>query len=89
MEINFGRNIGVGREALGLNVEGVQRGAADASDVERTKSDLTIGRQINAISTSEPTAPVPDDALRRDDDLGNLVKAAFNLPPPAMPDFVD
>jgi hypothetical protein len=30
---------------------------------------------------------VSNETLLRDDPLGKLVMAAFNLPPPAMPDF--
>jgi hypothetical protein len=32
-------------------------------------------------------AAIPESALRRDDGLGMLVAAAFNLPPPPMPAF--
>jgi len=32
-------------------------------------------------------AAIPESELSRDDDLGKLVSAAFNLPPPPMPDF--
>lgn len=32
-------------------------------------------------------ANLPPDTLSRDDELGRLVNAVFNLPPPPMPDF--
>ncbi len=40
-----------------------------------------------AIGEADAITPVPDSALSRDDDLGRLVKAALNLPPPPMPRF--
>ena len=48
------------------------------------------------LSISNAPAPLADDtlgvniaesAIARDDKLGNLVNAAFNLPAPPMPDF--
>ena len=93
MEINlgksFGSNMGVTTGTAGEGVAGARHLAGDASHGTRSVSNLTIGEGIAALSSAEPTADVPDAALRRDDDLGNLVNAVFNLPPPPMPNFGD
>ena len=39
------------------------------------------------VSGNEAVEAVPDSALRRDDALGRLFSAAFNLPAPPMPVF--
>lgn len=89
MEINlgnkFGGNMGVGLETA--DVGNVGHAAAEASGASRTPANLTIGEGFADISSSEPVARVPESALRRNDDLGNLVNSAFNLPPPPMPTF--
>ena len=46
---------------------------------------LTISEALS--SEADAVEAVPADALRRDDDLGRLFSAAFNLPPPPMPSF--
>ena len=66
-------------------------GAADAtktaSAVESAKvlqgndKGLTISEGLESV----PVESIPDSALRRNDPLGKLVGAAFNLPPPPMP----
>ena len=49
-------------------------------------SEFTITRAV--VSPEDlAAAEIPDSALSRDDALGRLVGAAFNLPPPPMPDF--
>ena len=42
---------------------------------------LTVSEGMNASAVES----VPDSALDRDDPLGRLVNAAFNLPPPPFP----
>ena len=93
MEINlgnsFGGSMGVKPEMSGVGVEDVRRTAAtDASEVSRLASNLTVSDGIADISSAEPTAKVTDAELRRDDALGMLISAAFNLPPPQMPAFM-
>ena len=72
------------------NIGGLQpSGEAVAPTVnERSpaSSSLTITQTEmphNEISVSE----MPDDAFDRKDELGKIVNAAFNLPPPQMPVF--
>ena len=92
MEINigssFGGNIGVNPETQDVGFEGARRGITDASKVSRPTSSLTIGEGVVGLSSAEPTADIPDSALRRDDDLGKLVNSVFNMMPPQMPNFV-
>jgi len=45
------------------------------------------GTEHNPLAASEPIMEVPSSALARDDALGRLVNAAFNLPPPPAPQF--
>ena len=86
---NFGGNMGVRPETAGDGVGNVRRTAADGSQASRSIANLTIGDGPVGLSSAEPTTAVPDAALRRDDDLGNLVNSAFSLPPPQMPTFAD
>ena len=84
MDIDFG-NIGIRTGVMGANsAVNVPAGTSGAS---ATSANLTIGKHIAGISSGEPVANVPAAELTRDDKLGMLVNAAFNLPPPAMPDF--
>ena len=48
---------------------------------------LTVSVKPAEGQSAEPVIDVPDAALTRDDPLGDLMKAAFNLPPPPMPKF--
>ena len=84
MEINFGNNIGI-RQSYDLG--GVQSEKALEAKTSRSTANLTIGEGTAGIASAEPTANVPDEALTRDDPLGKLMSAAFNLAPPPMPDF--
>ena len=94
MEINLNSNgfgnVGMGRGMPEATGAGAAREAAQASrlaalHVSSTSSDV----QSAALASAEPVADVPDAELVRDDALGQLVKAAFNLPPPPMPAFTD
>lgn len=66
---------------------------SSVTDVKQTRLHATLDKvevkasQLDALGKSEPLAEVPDAALSRDDELGRLVSAAFNLPPPPMPEF--
>ena len=85
MDINL-NSIGINGGMAGMGGVNAARGA-DAARASATSANLTIGEHVAAMSSGEPVAEVPDAALARDDKLGALVGAAFNLPPPAMPDF--
>ena len=89
MEINLNSNgfsnIGIMRDAT--NVTGIDAGqVARPANLHIAESSSHV--QASDLASSEPTMEVPDSALSRDDALGNLMKAAFNLPPPPMPSFV-
>ena len=86
MEINLG-NIGIRHEAFSAGIGEVKQAAADETKVSRPTSNVTIGEGLSDLPSAEPVADVPASALTRDDDLGKLVGAAFNLPPPPMPAF--
>lgn len=91
MEISF-NNMGVSREALGQvpsSVEGQKIEDRGPATTRPATTNLTTSRPstLDAIRDSEPVSEVPDSALSRDDELGNLVNAAFSLPAPPMPNF--
>lgn len=85
MEINFGSNR--------IGGIGAGYGMGDAADVGKASNRQVAKNvsftppEVDALRRSEPVAEIPDAALSRDDDLGKLVNAAFNLPPPPMPTF--
>ena len=91
MEINlgnsFGGHMGVKLEPSGAGAENVQRTTAGAAQASSFASNLTIGEGIAGLASAEPTAAVPESALSKDDALGKMVSAAFNLQAPPMPNF--
>jgi len=97
MEINLNNNsfgnIGMGRESLDtttISKGSETKGAAGIDAGRGTHDKVTFTRAQPAnVAVSEPVADVPDAALDRDDTLGKLMNAAFNLPPPPMPAFTD
>lgn len=65
-------------------------GLSSVHDVkpEMTKSALTVSERPSVASDAvEASDAVPDECLRRDDDLGTLFSRAFGLQAPPMPDF--
>ena len=89
MEINLNNSA---NNAVGMRRESTAQVdtelAAKVSDKAASdRGAVTITRATSGLASAEPVADVPDAALVRDDDLGRLVGAAFNLPPPPMPDF--
>ena len=61
--------------------------AADADEAKASELgsyDLTITLAETAAEDIK-AAEIPESALRRDDDLGKLVSAAFSLAPPPFP----
>lgn len=91
MEINFGNMmntaVGMGREASGAADVGAGRDASGGRAATRLQASLTITRATPS-AEEIAAAAIPDSVLTRDDDLGKLIDAAFNLPPPRMPEFV-
>ena len=86
MNISF-TNVGAKNGMTGAGVVEANKLSGDESRAAEATSGLTIGMSAAGISAGEPIADVPDSALTRDDKLGQLVGAAFNLQPPSMPDF--
>ena len=71
------------------NLNGVEHAnkTVEASSKDSiSSSQLTITRGIASTEDIE-AAKIPESELIRDDALGKLVTQAFNLPPPAMPNF--
>lgn len=97
MEINLNSNgfgnIGMGRESFDAAPVGAGSETKGASGIDAgrgTHDKVTFTRaQPSSIASSEPVTDVPDAALDRNDELGKLMNAAFNLPPPPMPSFSD
>ncbi|MBQ6007528.1 MAG: hypothetical protein IJL17_03255 [Kiritimatiellae bacterium] len=90
MEINLSNNIGVRQNMDGFQVgsPATQVEHAAATDTRQPASELRLST-FDPVKGSEPTAEVPESALMRDDELGKLVGAAFNLAAPPMPTFTE
>ena len=90
MEINL-TNSNIGNLGLGQGIpdmQGVDAGlAAKNAQKAGAAAPLTITEAVASPEDVE-AATIPESALSRDDDLGKLVSAAFNLPPPPMPNFL-
>jgi len=71
-------NVSSAREA------GAVTAAQGTNGIEKSAFSITEGR---ASADEIAAAAIPESALSRDDDLGKIVSAAFNLPPPPMPAF--
>ena len=86
MEINLDSsrisNIGAGYEMH--DVGNVKQTGRETEPVNVNVRDA----MCDTLQRSEPLSEVPDAALVRDDDLGKLVNAVFDLQPPPMPAFV-
>lgn len=61
--------------------------AGKAVQTEAVRKDCFQDAAFDPLQSSEPVADVPESSLVRDDHIGKLVNAAFNLPPPPMPNF--
>ena len=86
MDINI--NNGFGNMSVGQLGGGEAPQQLNSPKTAQQPKDLTITEQAKAMPIGEPDVEdVSGDTLLRDDPLGKLVMAAFNLPPPAMPDF--
>lgn len=91
MDINFNGN-SIGNFGFGRIASGAPQEAVPAAANQKALAKDAVSLQastVDALQGSEPIANVPDAELTRDDDLGKLMKAAFNLPPPPMPAFVE
>ena len=90
MEINLSNNIGVRQNMDGFQVGSPTPKVEHAVTAENrpTASELRLST-FDPVKGSEPTTEVPESALMRDDALGKLVGAAFNLAPPPMPAFTE
>ena len=90
MNVNL-NNIGMGAAAFGGSREveggGIQAAKPAGQDPRTTDVRFSDGTAVDFLQNSEPVATVPAGELVRDDSLGKLVSAAFNLPPPPMPVF--
>lgn len=85
MNINFNNiytNTAIDTQAIqtSSNVESAKEKATNLDSFE-----LTIS-QAKATIEDIKAAGLPEDALKRDDDLGKLVSYAFSLPPPPFPE---
>ena len=95
MEINLNSNgfgsIGMGRGMSETTGIGSGHETTDAAQSSRAKSLHVSNRSSSVksagLASAEPVGEVPEEALSRDDELGKLMNAAFNLPPPPMPSF--
>ena len=89
MDISIGQN-SFKNQTIAPDVTGAGQTAgagAVANSGASVSEKLQIKQPQAEAWASEPVADVPDSALRRDDDLGKLISAAFSLPPPPMPEL--
>ncbi len=86
MEINLGNNIGGN---FGVTAEAAAQVSAKVENPKVKTLDISTASRsaFDPVKGSEPTADVPDSALKRDDELGKLVNAVFSFQPPPMPNF--
>lgn len=88
MEINLNSGItGTHGEAFDARTESIGREVAEAKPATGFAGGVRMEEGGCGLVSAEPTAEVPAGALARDDALGKLVCAAFNLPAPPMPHF--
>ena len=86
--MNININNGFGNMTVGQLGGGEAPQQVDSPKAAQQPKDLTITERDKAMPIGEPDIEgVSDETLLRDDPLGKLVMAAFNLPPPPMPDF--
>jgi hypothetical protein len=89
MDINFNGN-SIGNFGFGRIDSGAAQGTAPATVNQKALDKASFNVKSSTVDTlqgSEPVTDVPAAELTRDDDLGKLMKAVFNLPPPPMPAF--
>ena len=87
MDISIKQGNGIGGAAIQPLGRPDANQPPDRPDAQ-TPPQLTITEQTAGLPSAEPSiAEIPDAALTRDDPLGELMKTAFNLPPPPMPNF--
>ena len=88
MEINLNSiNSGVKwTEGSDVSLQATEVGGKRLQSMTEGKN-IQSTKAFDPMAAAEPTAEVPEAALTRDDDLGNLVSSAFNLAPPPMPNF--
>jgi len=80
MDISINRNLNINKSQFEQTAPAVQKEAKlEKPTLSITHAPLSAddGMDID----------VPEAALTRNDELGNLINAAFNLPAPPMPKF--
>ena len=77
-------NFGVNAASQTFESAQVSQASKDVNSRNAAFSALSVTQGI-ASSEDIAAASISDAVLTRDDPLGNLVKSAFNLPPPPPP----
>ncbi|MBR4189779.1 MAG: hypothetical protein IKQ55_07440 [Kiritimatiellae bacterium] len=86
LNINIAKNPSPAADPTAIGQVGTPAAPA-ASDEARAALPLFTVTRGAASPEDIQAANLPPDTLSRDDDLGRLVSAVFNLPPPPMPNF--
>ena len=88
MNINLNAQLNMRR----VDAAGVNKPAEGVAQPESAKRADFFGSSLTVTTSKATKADALDETgdldLRRDDDLGRLVMAAFDFKPPEMPDFV-
>ena len=82
MDININSNLSIRKPEL-------ENGVPEAKQQAKIKEspNLSISQASAPLIDETLGTEVPEAALTRNDKLGNLISAAFNMPAPPMPSF--
>lgn len=86
LNINFAKTPSPAADPAAIGQTGAPAAPADTAKAREAQPLFTV-TQGTAAPEDIQAASLPPDTLSRDDELGRLVSAAFNLPPPPMPEF--
>ena len=88
MDMNISINANANKAVLGTVDDTGVAAAEHTKATARLSDNLTIKSAGTYAPGEIPAIDFPDEATARSDRLGQLVNAAFSLPPPPPPNFL-
>ena len=88
MDMNISISANANKAVLGTVDDTGGAAAAQAKSAAKLSDNLTIKSAEPYAPGEIPAIDFPDEATARSDRLGQLVNAAFSLPPPPPPNFL-
>lgn len=82
MNLSINNTSGVG-SSWNVRINNAGAGSVESKAAGTTKSDWTVTNRLATAGDIEAAA-ITEEELTRNDDLGKLVKAAFDLPAPII-----